>query len=185
MLKIFTLKKYITQYKPFLLFLGKFFLTYLLLTFIYQFYLIKDSGNVDKLTTIVAKNTVQVLNLFDNASLETTKIDEFIKLFYKETYIVRIVEGCNSISVIILFISFVIAFSGKRKQTFFFIFRGSLIIYILNIFRIALLCHLLYHFPNQQVLFHSIIFPLIIYGTVFILWIIWVNKYSKYATKVT
>jgi len=85
--------------------------------------------------------------------------------------------------VIILFISFVIAFSGKIKTTLLFILLGSFIIHVLNVFRIALLCILMYYFPKQQHLLHGVVFPLIIYGVVFILWIIWVNKFSKYATK--
>lgn len=178
------MKKYFIQYKPFLLFLGKFFLAYAILTFFYQFYLMRSLDKVDSITRIVAQNTLQVLQLFDNASIEEVKVDQFIKVFYKQKYVIRIIEGCNAMSVIVLFISFVIAFSGKIKQTVFFILGGSFIIYSLNIFRIALLSVLLFHYPEQEHFYHGIVFPLIIYGTVFILWVIWVNKFSKYASKV-
>jgi exosortase family protein XrtF len=166
-----------------LLFLAKFFLVYLFLTFIYQLYLFRSLSKVDRITTIVARNTETVLQLFDNASIEQSKVDRFIKIFYKKTYVARVVEGCNAMSVIVLFTSFVVAFSGKVKQTVFFILAGSFIIYILNIFRIALLCILMFYYPEQEHILHGVVFPLIIYGTVFILWIIWVNKFSKYASK--
>ncbi len=179
------MKKYFIKYKPFLLFLGKFFLAYLILTFLYQLYLVRDLGKTDKITTTVAKNAVQVLQLFDDSSLVTSGVDKFILILHKGKPVARVIEGCNAMSIIVLFASFVIAFSGKMKQTFFFIFGGSLIIYILNILRIALLCILMYHYPRQEQLLHGVIFPLIIYGTVFILWIIWVNKFSKHATKVS
>jgi exosortase family protein XrtF len=84
-----------------------------------------------------------------------------------------------------LFISFVIAFSGKIKNTIYFIIVGSLIIHILNIIRIALLMVAFYHFPKANFILHDILFPLVIYGTVFILWIIWVNKFSFYAKNTT
>ena len=42
-------------------------------------------------------------------------------------------------------------------------------IYILNIFRIILLSILMYYYPNLEHFFHGIVFPLIIYGAVFIL----------------
>ena len=71
------------------------------------------------------------------------------------------------------------------KQTLFFILGGSLFIYVLNIFRIISLSVLMYYYPAQEHILHGVVFPLIIYGTVFILWVIWVNKFSKYATKVT
>jgi exosortase family protein XrtF len=167
-----------------LLFLTKFFGVYLFLTFIYQSYLMRSHSKVDDITVIVARNTIGVLNLFDVASIEESNKDHFIKLFYKQTYVARVIEGCNAMSIIVLFISFVIAFSGKIKQTVLFILLGSIIIYILNVLRIALLCVLMYHFPSQEPILHGVVFPLIIYGTVFILWIIWVNKFSKYATKI-
>jgi exosortase family protein XrtF len=179
------LKKYFILYRPFLLFLAKFFLAYLVLTILYQKYL--DSFNdtkIDTITKLVARNTVQVLSLFDNNSsfIENTQKKD-IELFYKQKQIVRIIEGCNGVSVIILFISFVIAFSGKLKRTLFFVFGGSLIVYILNVLRIAFLAMLLYSFPKQVHILHGVVFPLLIYGSVFILWVIWVNKFSKYASK--
>jgi exosortase family protein XrtF len=77
----------------------------------------------------------------------------------------------------------VIAFTGKFKKTILFIMFGSIIIHILNIGRIVLLCVALYHFPQYEHLLHGVIFPLVIYGVVFLLWVIWVNKYSLYATE--
>jgi len=61
---------------------------------------------------------------------------------------------------------------------------GSILIHLLNIGRIALLCVALYNFPQYEHLLHGVIFPLVIYGIVFLLWVIWVNKYSAYATEI-
>jgi len=66
------------------------------------------------------------------------------------------------------------------KQTILFIVIGSLIIHILNIVRIALLCIALYNYPDYEHILHGVVFPLIIYGVVFLLWVIWVNKFSIY-----
>ena len=178
---------YIVQYKPFLLFLGKFFLSYLLLTFVYETYLNQfDSKQmeVDAITTSVAHQSATVLSWFDSQSYTAINLREpSVKLFYKNKYVSRIIEGCNAVSVIILFIAFVVAFSGKLKNTFVFIILGTVLIYVLNIFRIVILCMAMFHFPEYQSFLHGVVFPLFIYGVVFILWIIWVNKYSFYATK--
>lgn len=181
------MKKYLIIYKPFLLFLSKFFLAYLVLTMVYQGYLNRfDATQVDTITKAVAEQAKQVLSLLNtDSAIVESKSEPFIKIFYHQQYVARVIEGCNAISVIILFIAFVIAFSGKLKPTVFFILGGSLFIYILNILRIAILSVLMYHFPDQEHLLHGVIFPLIIYGAVFILWVIWVNKFSKYASKDT
>ena len=177
------------QYKPFLLFLGKFILSYLVLTIVYQTYLNRfdeNNSEVDSFTQLVAKQTASVLSWVDDQSYTMPHLKgSSVKLFYKAKYISRIIEGCNALSVIILFISFVIAFTGKFKKTLLFILFGSVLIHVLNIVRIALLCVALYHFPQYEHWLHGVIFPLVIYGVVFLLWVIWVNKYSFYAAETT
>ena len=179
------MKKYFILYKPFLLFLGTFFLTYILLTFLYQQYLNSfEENKIDSITRMVSENTQQVLQLFtDESSIEESVEHSYMKLFYEQKYVARIVEGCNAISVIILFISFVIAFSGKLKITLLFIFGGSLLIYVLNVVRIAVLSALIFYFPKKESFLHGVLFPLFIYGVVFLLWLIWIRKFSKYASK--
>lgn len=181
------MKELLQQYKPFLIFLGKFIASYLILTFIYQSYLSKfdaSKNEVDTFTQIVADQSVTILSWFDSNAYTMQHLKEpSVKIIYKGKYISRIIEGCNAISVIILFIAFVIAFTGKFKNTLLFIIAGTILIHVLNIVRIALLCVGLYHFPQFQHLMHGVIFPLFIYGVVFLLWIIWVNKYSLYAAK--
>ncbi|QBN18754.1 exosortase family protein XrtF [Flavobacterium nackdongense] len=181
------MKKYFILYKPFLLFLGKFLLTYLLLTFIYQSYLGRfdvNQNETDSFTKLVAQQTEDVL-LFFNCDVKTlpNSKEPAVNLYYNHKPMARIIEGCNALSVIILFASFIIAFSGKLKPTVLYIIGGSLIIHILNVIRIALLCVFMYYYPKQQHFLHGVVFPLFIYGVVFILWIIWVNKFSKYAKK--
>ncbi|MEK8180514.1 exosortase family protein XrtF [Flavobacterium buctense] len=183
------MKNLLQQYKPFLLFLGKFLLTYLLLTIIYQSYLSRfdaSKNEVDSFSQLVANQTKSVLTLFDTETyIESHPTEPSIKIIYKGQYISRIIEGCNALSVIILFISFVIAFTGKWKKTLLFILLGSVLIHVLNIARIALLCIALYSFPEYEHILHGVVFPLVIYGIVFLLWVIWVNKFSLHATVAT
>jgi exosortase family protein XrtF len=178
------LKQYFIRYKPFLFFLAKFFLTYIVLTLIYHEYLSSsvEEGRTDAITRTVAQNTVQVLELFgQEAAVEESASDAYIKLLYHQKYVARMIEGCNAISVIVLFISFVVSFSGKLKHTLLFVFGGVFIIYVLNVMRIAALCVSLYFFPEHEAVLHGVLFPLFIYGVVFVLWVIWVNKFSLYA----
>ncbi len=181
------MKNIFLQYKPFIVFLTKFLISYLILSLIYESYLNQFNQKpqeVDGFTTFVATNTIDSLIFFNqNAVQKPNLLEPSIKLIYNNKYVARVVEGCNALSVIILFISFVIAFTGKLKHTLVFILLGSLTIHILNVARIALLCVLLYRFPEFEHLLHGVIFPLIIYGFVFLLWIIWVNKFSIYAEK--
>lgn len=177
------MKKYFIQYKTFLVFIGTFFAAYIALTVIYKLYLNSfEKNTVDGLTNLVSIQVFQLMNLFNpDVLISKNAFDPYLEVWYNQKYVVRIVEGCNAVSVIILFVSFVVAFSGKFKTTLVFILFGIFLIHVLNIIRIASLSVLLFHFPEQEHILHGVLFPLIIYGLVFILWIIWVTKFSKYA----
>ncbi|MEO8240531.1 MAG: exosortase family protein XrtF [Flavobacterium sp.] len=177
------MKKYLLQFKPFLIFIGTFFAAYILLTIVYKLYLNSFATNdIDGITNIVGCNVDYLMRLFNcDILIQKSLSGAYLEVWYNKHFTLKIVEGCNAVSVIILFISFVVSFSGKFKTTLFFILSGVLFIYLMNVIRIALLTVLLFRYPEKEHILHGVLFPLIIYGLVFILWVIWVNKFSKYA----
>ncbi|WP_418602939.1 exosortase family protein XrtF [Hwangdonia sp.] len=176
-----------TKYKLVIKFILTFLMVYILFSVIYHFYLEFSEGSKfypDYITHLVAKQTEDLLNGFGYNTQVLPHPDEpSMKVILNGSYVARVIEGCNAASVIILFMSFVIAFSGKLKTTLFFILSGSVLIYVVNLFRIALICVALYHYPEHQEFLHGVLFPAIIYGMVFLLWIFWVNRFSNLKKK--
>ena len=168
------------------LFLVKFFATYFLLFVIYSFYLQNTQQKDDvfvcsPITTVVAEQTEEVLTLFGFNAAHIQHDEEMsVKLILNGQYTARVIEGCNSVSIIILFLSFIIAFAGSFKATVIYGIFGSAFIYGINILRIAFLTVMLNKYPQQQELLHNLVFPAIIYGATFLLWVIWVQKFSKF-----
>lgn len=168
----------------------KFILTFLLvygiLTFFYKLYLDYSVGSTyypDYVTKLVAKQTNALLNTLNYDARITDHPDEAsVKLMINDKYVARVVEGCNAISVLVLFVSFIMAFAGKFKTTLLYVLAGSILIYVVNVFRIVILSIGLYHYPWRSEELHTVIFPLIIYGMVFLLWIFWVNRFSNLRT---
>ena len=185
MLKLNFLKKYFQRYRPFFIFLLKFFVTYGILTFCYQIYLKGFNSRtfeIDGITKFVAYQTENFLQFIGQDALTIPHLSQVcMKLFLNGKYIARVVEGCNAMSVMILFVAFVIAFKGKLKHTLLFLTAGILIIHLLNVVRISLLAIAIFHYPEYEHILHGVIFPAFIYGVVFGLWVIWVQKYSSYA----
>ncbi len=182
------MKTYFQLYRPFLVFLLKFFAVYGGLTFLYQSYLSQYDSilafEVDAFTKSVAHQVQYVLRFFNyDCQLQLHESQASIKLIINGVYVSRVVEGCNALSVIILFAAFVVAFSGKWFRTIGFLLVGSVLIHLMNILRIAVLSVALLYYPDQEPLLHGVVFPLIIYGFVFGLWVIWVNQFSNYARK--
>jgi exosortase family protein XrtF len=160
-----------------------FAVVYGILTISYKFYLDFSDGSKhypDYVTSMVAKQSKLLINsLGYSANIEAHNMEPSMKLLVNNRFVARVVEGCNSISVIILFLSFILAFSASIKSTFLFGFAGSVLIYAVNLFRIAVLSIGLYRYPWRSDLLHTVVFPLIIYGLVFVLWMLWVYYYSK------
>ncbi len=173
-------RKYRLVIRFIFIFLGSYFL----LSSLYSGYLHffeKDPPVPDPVTQLVARQSGELMaTLGYEVQVVMHSSGLSMKLMVEDVFLAGIVEGCNSISVIILFLSFILSFYGKASTTFLYILAGSAIIYSMNILRIVLLSVGLFEYPQYSGFLHSVFFPLAIYGTVFILWIIWVRIYSKW-----
>lgn len=171
------------KYKSVIRFIVTFLVVYGVLTTGYSFYLNGSDGSKfypDYLTNLVAEQTKALLNGFGYETKVLPHPDEpSMKIVINGKYVARVIEGCNAISIIILFISFIVAFAGRWKSTLFYCFAGSILIYAFNLIRIVILSVGLYHYPWRQEIMHTVIFPMLIYGVVFLLWMVWVNRFSK------
>ncbi len=177
------LKALIIKYKSVIRFVVLFLGTYLVLSLLYSYYLSASIGGPyypDFVTNLVAKQCSTLLSeLGYSAEVIPHETETSMKLIINQVFLVRIIEGCNAISIIILFIAFIIAFAEKLKKTLLFLFAGAVLIYAVNILRIVILTITLYKYPQYQDFLHGFVFPAIIYGMVLLLWMIWVRMLSN------
>ena len=171
--------------KAIIVFLVKFFATYFILFGTYSLYLHKTQQKEDffscsPITRTVANHVSKVSRmLWYDAQIEQHTEELSIKFILNGKYVSRIIEGCNSVSIIILFVSFIVAFSGALKHTVIFGLFGSLLIYVVNVLRIIAVSVLHVRYPEYETILHDLLFPSIIYGLTFMLWITWVKYFSK------
>lgn len=170
------------KYKSVIRFSITFFAVYLVLSIGYKIYLDTSDGKVyypDYVTNLVARQSKSLFNALDyRADIVNSEAEPSLKIILNEKFVARIVEGCNSVSILILFISFVIAFAERIKPTILFILAGSTLLYAVNLFRIVVLSIGLYYYPWRRDILHTVIFPMIIYGMVFLLWMLWINHFT-------
>ena len=137
------MKALLLKYKPVIRFIVTFLAVYGILTIGYNVYLNMSDGTEyypDYLTHLVAEQTNALLNSVGYESQVLPHPSEpSMKIIINGKFVARIIEGCNSIRIIILFLSFIIAFSGKLKTTIFYGLAGSIIIYAFNLIRIVIL----------------------------------------------
>ena len=87
-------------------------------------------------------------------------------------------DNCNAIALFALFACFIIAFKGRGKYKIPYIIVGILSIEVLNIFRVVTLAILDTHSRAWTEFNHTYTFTIIIYAYIFMLWMIWVNRFS-------
>ena len=171
------------KYKPTIVFLLKFILINAVLTQAYSMFL--DSfESTDSFTYEVSRESSSLANFIGYDSYIEQNVDEAsIRFVLDNVYRVKIVEGCNGLAVMILFLSFIVAFGGKLLDMLIFIPLGILLIHASNIIRLVFLVYIYVYHYDQADAFHDYIFPAIIYGMVFVLWVVWVNYFAFKNTK--
>lgn len=143
-----------------------------------------NKKQADDITYMVALQTSFVLNKLGYTSKLIKHPDEpSFKMVINDHYVARVVEGCNGVSMIILFSAFIAAFSSTFQRTLIYILSGSVLIYLVNVLRVVLLSIGLYQYPQYKDVFHSVLFPVIIYGFILALWSFWIKCFSKINTE--
>lgn len=165
------------DFKPVLRILAIFIGIYLVLTFLYQMYLNTQDG-LDSVSMWVARQVIAVQEMLGYPS-SLQPVQEMKTAFFGISGIfpTRMVEGCNAVSVMILFVAFVLAFY-KGKKTLAFCLIGLVIMHIMNVLRIAGLNIVYINAPDRFKMAHDYLFPAVIYGTVVVLWLIWIKFFA-------
>ena len=165
------------DFKEVLLILLRFLGIWLIMFLLYQFYLNQYADGIDPYSKLIATQSEALLK--KSGYLFTTKDFpqvQTIQFYFEGKPATRFIEGCNAISVMILFLAFVFAFYKKTKTYIFSLF-GLLALYMLNLFRIWALNIVVAECPEWTKAVHDYFFPLLIYGGMVILWVIWMNRY--------
>ncbi|MDQ1098482.1 MULTISPECIES: exosortase family protein XrtF [Chryseobacterium] len=167
------------DFRPVLGILLRFIIMYVVLLFAYQMYLNSFAGSgLDPLSRRVAGQVMHIQNalhyptqLYDDVKREQ------VWFYVQKQYTSRMVEGCNAVSVMILFVAFVFAFF-KGAKTFVFVVAGLIILYIMNLLRIVGLNIVVIDYKEYSKATHDFIFPAVIYGTVVTLWLVWIKFFA-------
>lgn len=168
------------QYLPTLYFLLRFLGSYILLIIIYNWYLNQylPFNQPDPFTRFCADLASKGFNWIGFESMTVHLPGEnFMRLLVDRKIGSIVNEGCNAISVLIIFVSFILAFYTTFKQTFTYIILSLVALFGMNIFRIILLTYIFRYHPEYSKVSHDYLFPAIIYGSIIILWIVWIKQF--------
>lgn len=153
-----------------LLFIGKVMLFYIVWWLLYDRWLLPD-GRLDEWVSL---NIVSMsAGLLDLLGFDAYMFNRVVGIDMSRG--LEIIDGCNGLEAIGLFIGFIIAYPGDSIKKMLFTLSGIGIIYISNVFRITVLAVVQYYTPDQFGFTHDYTSNSIFYIVIFILWIVWAN----------
>jgi exosortase family protein XrtF len=165
------------EQKAILFFLVKFVGLYLVLNTAYGLWISSYDPLPDPLTLSVTHHTVGLISLAeDNIEVGERPNSPSVPILQNNKSVVSVFEGCNSMNVMIVFVSFIVAFTGTLKKTILFGLAGILLIYVFNLFRVGMLFFIAKYYPHNLYFFHKYLFTALLYVMVFFLWYVWVKK---------
>ena len=145
----------------------------------------------DPLTQIVAKHSVWVLNQITPGNTFTAKPMIAVKNFEEEIQVSRvsridrngkpimnIADECNGLELFVLYFGFLLAMPAVIKRKIWFGLCGILIIHAVNILRCVGLGLLLMNWDTYFDIAHHYIFKIMVYSTIFILWVVFSKNLS-------
>lgn len=167
------------DFKPVLSILLRFIIIYMVLLLAYQFFLNSfQKEGLDPFSKMIAEQVRHIQNFMSFPTQLYNDIKgEQVYFYVRNEYPTRMVEGCNAVSVMILFVAFVFAFY-KGKKTFVFVVLGLVLLYIINVLRIVGLNIVVLDYKAYSKTTHDYIFPAVIYGTVVVLWLVWIKFFA-------
>jgi exosortase family protein XrtF len=179
MSQVTSIKTVYRQFKTIINFLLVFMLTFFVMSAVYDYYLHRTGERVDGMSSFVATQAADLLGLLGfEASAYDVDTDKSSHVAMDGFARVKVIEGCNGLSVMILFLAFLLGFPGKIKTKVWFIPAGLLVIHLFNVFRVATLGWAVYSFGETGYPIYKELFTASIYLLVMAIWYVWVQRFG-------
>jgi len=153
---------------PLTLFLIKIAGIYAIWQLLYELVLLPD-GRLDEWLSFMGVSLAHGLLSFFNFSIESS--GRFIAMIGHSG--VKILNGCNGLELIGLYAGFIIAYPGKALYRIYFLSIGFFLLFISNIFRIALFVLTNGYYPEIWDQVHTYSPYIFFYPIVLSFWYLW------------
>lgn len=141
--------------------------------------------SITKTTGWVAMQLLPVTTGADNFVLRENGLPQlaanegsWVHIWWGNRRLVGLADACNALPLMVLYLGFIAAFPSRRQWRWLWLISGPMVIFLLNVCRIALLATLQWYYPNWQLSLHHWLFNCLIYALIYWSW----TKYTQYAT---
>jgi exosortase family protein XrtF len=189
-------KKAFEQFPPQIrIFLLRGLVLFAIWKFVYLFFWAQPRTLDGPLTNTVGSQSVWILNqVYQTKGFKATpvvavtrmegdyQIAKVSKIDKDGKHLLNIADDCNGLELFILYIGFILSMPATIKRKVIYLIGGVFIIHIVNLLRCVGLSALLMHWDRYFDLAHHYIFKIMVYSTIFVLWVRYSNNLSVFKT---
>ena len=106
------------------------------------------------------------------------KIKICISFVYPDKAVIDIVWSCSGFKQAYIFFTVIAFYAGKHIHKLWYIPLGLVVVYVFNVFRIALITYLLRDNLGWFDVLHEGS-KYVFYAIIFLIWVIWAEKFNK------
>lgn len=163
--------------------------------FVYLFFWAQPRTLDGPLTNTVGSQSVWILNqVYQTNGFKATpvvavtrmegdyQIAKVSKIDKDGKHLLNIADDCNGLELFILYIGFILSMPASVKRKVIYLISGVFIIHLVNLLRCVGLSALLMHWDRYFDLAHHYIFKIMVYSTIFVLWVRFSNNLSVFKT---
>lgn len=163
--------------------------------FVYLFFWAQPRTLDGPLTNTVGSQSVWILNqIYQTKGFKATpvvavtrmegdyQIAKVSKIDKDGKHLLNIADDCNGLELFILYVGFILSMPASVKRKVIYLIGGVFIIHLVNLLRCVGLSALLMHWDRYFDLAHHYIFKIMVYSTIFILWVRYSNNLSVFKT---
>jgi exosortase/archaeosortase family protein len=163
--------------------------------FVYLFFWAQPRTLDGPLTNTVGSQSVWILNqIYQTKGFKATpvvavtrmegdyQIAKVSKIDKDGKHLLNIADDCNGLELFILYVGFILSMPASVKRKVIYLIGGVFIIHLVNLLRCVGLSALLMHWDRYFDLAHHYIFKIMVYSTIFVLWVRYSNNLSVFKT---
>jgi exosortase/archaeosortase family protein len=163
--------------------------------FVYLFFWAQPRTLDGPLTNTVGSQSVWILNqIYQTKGFKATpvvavtrmegdyQIAKVSKIDKDGKHLLNIADDCNGLELFILYVGFILSMPASVKRKVIYLIGGVFIIHLVNLLRCVGLSALLMHWDRYFDLAHHYIFKIMVYSTIFVLWVRFSNNLSVFKT---
>lgn len=129
----------------------------------------------------VTSSVIAILGLVDTAP---ERLPENVLLF-ESGHRLRIVWSCTGLKQSVILLVILLVYPGPWKHKAWYIPSGLLLVWLFNLVRISVISAAYGRNPETFELLHEHLFKYLFYTLIFILWVIWEEKFARFTIQST